>query len=37
VLAEQPWFKDATKNVTQMLQPFGATLQGYAVAAVGAA
>jgi elongation factor Ts len=36
VLGEQPWFKDATKNVTQMIQPFGATLQGYAVAVVGA-
>jgi elongation factor Ts len=37
VLAEQPWFKDPSKNVTQMLQPFGAKVQAYAVAVVGAA
>ncbi len=36
VLAEQPWFKDPSKTVTQMLQPFGGKVQAYAVAVVGA-
>jgi elongation factor Ts len=35
VLGEQPWFKDPSKSVAQMLQPFGGTLQGYAIAVVG--
>jgi elongation factor Ts len=36
VLPDQPWYKDAGKSVTQVLQAAGGTLQRWALAIVGA-